>query len=397
MIHLAADSPVSYCGYAVHAGARDEDNDSFGLAHFVEHALFKGTAKRKAWHILNRMENVGGELNAYTSKEETFVYSVFMEEHFGRAFELLTDITLHSQFPKQEMEREREVILDEINSYKDNPSELIFDEFENLLFEGHPLGHNILGDEKSLLRFTSATALSFVRRHYAPSNMVLFSMGRLKPEKIVRMAEEAWKGESFAAAAAGINRVAPLPVMPKEKRIRRDTHQTHVLTGGRSYPLFEDRRKRNALFLLNNILGGQGMNSRLNLALREKHGLVYNVESNVTAYTDTGLVSIYFGTEPKNADKALRLVHKELDRLRNEPLTAARLAAAKKQVCGQLGVARDNKESVFLNAGKHFLHHNRYESLPETIAYMEKVTAGDILAVANEIYSPANLSILVFE
>ncbi|MDR1557936.1 MAG: insulinase family protein [Tannerellaceae bacterium] len=396
LIHLPVDSPVAYCGFAVNAGARDEEADESGLAHFVEHLLFKGTEKRKAWHILNRMENVGGELNAYTTKEDTFVYSIFMEEHFARAFELLTDILFHSCFPPQEIEKEVDVILDEINTYKDNPSELIFDEFENLIFNGHALGHHILGDEASLRGFTSGSGLSFTRRFYVPSNMVFFSMGRIKPAKLIRLAEESRSLPSPSPFPAYC-RKPPLPVPPQNKRIHRETHQTHVIIGGRSYCMYESDRKRIPLFLLNNLLGGPGMNSRLNISLREKHGLVYSVESNISSYTDTGLASIYFGTDPRHTAKAVSLVHKELKKLCDTRLSSSQLAAVKKQVTGQLGVSNDNKESLFLNLGKHFLHHNSYESLHEVFGKIENVTAGDILEAANEVFSPTGLSSLIYE
>lgn len=395
LIHLPTNSAVAYCGFGVNAGTRDERSDEFGLAHFVEHMLFKGTSKRRAWHILNRMENVGGELNAYTAKEETFIYSIFMEEHFPRAFELLTDIVFHSLFPSQEIEKEVDVILDEINTYNDNPSELIFDEFENQLYSGHDLGHNILGDEQSLMRFTSESGLSFTRRFYVPENMVLFSTGQMDPARIVKMAEAALGGINLTMADR--KRTPPSPVPVEDKRINRNTHQTHVMIGGRSFNMFEGDGKRISLFLLNNLLGGPGMNSRLNLSLREKHGLVYNVESNLTSYTDTGLAAIYFGTDPKNTAKAIRLVHKELKNVCETKLTTSQLAYIKKQVIGQLGVASDNKESLFLNMGKHFLHHDSYESLPEVFAKIEKATAEEILAVANEVFASGNLSSLIFE
>jgi predicted Zn-dependent peptidase len=394
LIYLPSDSPVSYCGFAVNAGARDEEPQEHGLAHFVEHLLFKGTLKRKSRHILNRMENVGGELNAYTAKEDTFIYSVFMEEHYRRAFELLTDIVFHSCFPPHEIEKEADVILDEINTYKDNPSELIFDEFEDLLFNGHALGHNILGNEESLMRFTSESGLSFIRRFYAPSNMVFFSMGRIRPEKIIRLMEGA---QDEAAPAIERLRTPPPPHPPQNRRIRKDTHQTHIITGGRSYGMYESDRKRIPLFLLNNLLGGPGMNSRLNLSLREKHGLVYNVESNLTSYTDTGVASIYFGTDPRHAEKALHLVHKELRRICDCKLSASQLATLKKQVTGQLGISSDNKESLFLNSGRQFLHYNRYETLSDVCKKIEHASAEEILEAANEVFSPDNLSTLIYE
>ena len=393
IVHLPSASPVSYCGFAVNAGTRDEEMDEFGLAHFVEHMIFKGTEKRKSWHILNRMENVGGELNAYTTKEETFVYSIFMEEHFRRAFELPSDLVFHSQFPEQEIEKEVDVILDEINSYEDSPSELIFDEFENLLFDGHALGHNILGDEQSLLGFGSESGKSFMRRFYAPENMVFFSMGRIPFKKIVQMAESTLSDIAFPMAAR--NRTAPGELLPVSRQIHKDTHQAHVLIGGRAYSMHDE--KRLPLFLLNNLLGGPGMNNRLNVSLREKNGLVYNVESNVTSYTDTGLASIYFGTDPKNKEKAIRLVYKELAKLREVKLTATQLAAAKKQVIGQLGVSGDNREGLFLGLGKSFLHYNRYDTLPEVFAKVEKLTAGEIREVANEIFAPERLFSLIYQ
>ncbi|MDF9830582.1 putative Zn-dependent peptidase [Parabacteroides sp. PF5-6] len=393
MVHLPMESPVSYCGFAINAGTRDEETDEFGLAHFVEHMLFKGTTKRKAWHILNRMENVGGELNAYTTKEETFVYSVFMEEHFSRAFELLTDLVFHSQFPSHEIEKEVDVILDEINSYEDNPSELIFDEFENLLFDGHALGHHILGDEASLLRFTSETGKSFTQRFYVPGNMVFFSMGRRDFKRIVREVEGTL--DKISLPLGKKDRQAPPVITNHHRKVEKETHQAHVLIGGKAYSMFSE--KRLPLFLLNNMLGGPGMNSRLNLILRERHGLVYNVESNITTYTDTGLANIYFGTDPKNLDKAITLVHKTLGSLRDNKLSISQLSAAKKQVVGQLGLSADNREGLFLGLGKSYLHYNRYDSLAEVFAKIENITAEDILEAANEVFAPDQLSSLIYK
>lgn len=392
LVHLSDNSPVSYCGFAVNAGARDEEQ-AFGLAHFVEHMLFKGTEKRKAWHILNRMENVGGELNAYTTKEETFIYSVFMEADFKRAFELLSDIVFHSQFPQQEIEKEVAVILDEINSYEDSPSELIFDEFENLLYHGHALGHNILGNEDSLLRFNSESGRSFLHRFYVPENMVFFSIGRKDFKQITKLAESTL-GEIDLPRVTS-HREAPLPIEPCARQIRKDTHQSHVLIGARAYDMYDNRRA--ALFLLNNILGGPGMNTRLNVSLRERNGLAYNVESSVTSYTDTGWISIYLGTDPKHREKAIHLVHKELTRLCDVKLSATQLAMAQKQAIGQLGVGGDNRENLFLAIGKSFLHYNRYDTLPEVFEQIRHVTAEDILEVANEILDPNQLFCLIYE
>ena len=393
MIHLPRISPVAYCGFVINTGSRDETLNEYGYAHFVEHLLFKGTSKRKAWHILNRMENVGGELNAYTTKEETFVYSIFMTKDFERAVELITDMITHSQFPANEMEKERDVVLDEIQSYEDNPAELIFDEFENVLYHDHSLGHDILGNKRTLKKFGTETGLSFIRRHYSADNMVFFSMGEMKPDAIIRLA-----GKYFAEipiAACQSSRIKPQPSLPQLVVKKKKTHQTHVVTGGQAYDMYNE--KRFALFLLNNILGGPGMNSRLNVSLREKHGLVYHVESHITSYTDTGLCSIYFGTDPKNKDKALQLVHRELQRLCDDKLSDLQLSMAKKQAFGQMILSSENRETLFLGLGKAFLHYDRYDSLQEIFQKVERVTSLQIMDIANEIYNPAQMFYLVFE
>jgi predicted Zn-dependent peptidase len=388
-------SPVAYCGLAVNAGTRDERTDEFGLAHFVEHMLFKGTRKRKAWHILNRMEYVGGELNAYTSKEETFIYSVFMAEDYERATELLADLILHSQFPDREIEKERDVILDEIQSYEDNPSELIFDEFENMLFEGHPLGHHILGNKRSLFSFGSESAHSFVNRHYTAGNMVFFSMGNTDFKRVVKLAEKYLSEAPGHAPANHREKPSPATTRPSPCRKKKKTHQSHVLIGGRAYDMYDE--KRVPLFLLNNMLGGPGMNSRLNVSLREKRGLVYNVESNITSYTDTGLYAVYFGADPKNREKVIQLVEKEFDRLRENRLGDFQLAAAKKQAIGQMGVSGDHKEGIFLGLGKSFLHYGCYESLPEVFRKINAVTANQLQDIANELFAPGQLLTLIYE
>lgn len=393
IIHLPTDSHVAYCGFAVNAGARDEQSGEHGLAHFVEHTLFKGTRKRKAWHILNRMENVGGELNAYTSKESTFIYSIFMEKDFERAAELLSDLVINAQFPENEVRKEREVILDEIQSYEDSPSELIFDDFENLLFDGHPLGHHILGDKRSLKTFNSASGHSFLERFYTAENMAFFTMSRIDFKQIIQMVEKYMADIPAEKPHNGRKKPAQSKAQTIHKKKR--THLAHVIIGGRAYDMYN--KNKYPLFLLNNILGGPGMNSRLNVSLREKNGLVYNVESNVTAYTDTGVFSIYFGTDPKNHEQAIRLVEKEITILRTQKLTATQLTAAKKQVIGQMGIASDNKESLFLGLGKSFLHYNRYDPLSDIFRRIEQITAEQILETANEILEPTQLFSLTFE
>ena len=388
IIHLSSNSPVSYCGFAINAGTRDEHNNQFGLAHFVEHMLFKGTKKRKPWHILNRMENVGGELNAYTTKEETFLYTACLSDDVERAVELLTDLVFNSLFTETEINKERKVIVDEINSYRDNPSELIFDEFENLLFKGNDIGHNILGDEKSLNTFTSESFHEFVDRLYLPENLVFFSYGKTPFSKITRLVNKYMLQDKHHPSLS-LSRKAPEKITAQQKRKNKKLHQAHVIVGSRGYSLFNE--KRIGLYFLNNILGGPGMNSRLNISLREKHGLVYTVESGLTSYTDTGVFSIYFGCDPESIDKCLELTHKELKRLRDTQLTTSQLSAATKQLKGQMGIASDNSENVALSMGKSFLHLNRYDSLQQVYQKIDALTTVQLLKIANEVFDENDL------
>jgi predicted Zn-dependent peptidase len=394
IIHLSSDSPVSYCGFAVNAGTRDETADRHGLAHFVEHNLFKGTQKRKAWHILNRMENVGGELNAYTTKEETFIYSVCLSEDIERAAELLSDLIFNSQFPPSEIKKEREVVIDEINMYEDTPAELIFDEFENLLFAGSELGHTILGNPKRLETFTSASCRSFVDEFYRPDNMIFFSYGKTPFPKIVRLAKKYMTGEKTLSlpfktrSASGFNTA-------EQVTINKDLHQTHVIIGTRAYSAFDN--KRFGLSLLNNILGGPGMNSRLNLSLREKRGLVYAVESGLTTYTDTGVFTIYFGCDSQSKGPCIGLTYAELKRLRENKLSGSQFAAAIKQWKGQLGISSDNNENTALRAGKSFLRFNKYDDLPRVYQKIDALTADQLLEIANEVFDERNLFSLIYQ
>ena len=393
LIHRPTQSAVSYCGFTVNAGTRDEEEAYNGLAHFVEHTLFKGTTHRRASHILNRMEVVGGELNAYTAKEETVVYSIFPGVHLPRAMELLGDLVANSQFPERELNKEREVVADEIDLYLDTPTELIYDEFESLLFEGCALGRNILGSAESLNRMTSAVARQFLTDHYTPGNMVFFSMGATPFARVKALAERYLGG--LTRPTAPMNRQLPHPVPAFTRTINRDTHQSHVIIGARAYDLHDPRRR--ALLLLNNLLGGPGMNSLLNVSLREKRGYVYTVESLVTSYTDTGLFTIYFGTDHHDTRRCIDLVRRELKRLREQRLSASKLASAKRQFIGQLEVSTDNSENVALALGKSFLRYGRFDSLEEVARWVEQITADDLMAVANELLAEERLSMLIYE
>ena len=395
IIHTPSPTNVVYCGYAVDAGTRDERENEQGMAHFVEHLIFKGTQKRRAWHILNRMENVGGDLNAYTNKEETVIYSAFLKEHFTRAAELLTDIVFFSTFPQHEIDKEVEVIIDEIQSYEDSPAELIFDDFEELIFPKHALGRNILGKPDQLRGFKSENALRFTGRYYHPDNMVFFIQGDIDFKKVVRTMEKLTSSLVLSERTLKDERTSPLPYQPANLTLKKDTHQAHVMIGGRGYNAYDD--KRTGLYLLNNILGGPGMNSRLNVSLREKRGLVYNVESNLTSYTDTGTFCIYFGCDLEDADYCVSLVHKELKKLREKALTISQLTAAKKQIIGQIGVASDNFENNALDMAKCYLHYGRYEESKEVFNRIEAITSSRLLEIANEIFAESYLSTLSYK
>jgi len=394
IVHLPSDSPVSYCGFVVHAGTRDEQPGQYGLAHFVEHMLFKGTEKRKVHHILNRMEVVGGELNAYTTKEETFLYTVCLQDDIERAIELLSDLIFHSRFPEAEIEKEKDVVIDEIHSCEDTPSDLIFDEFENKIFAGNDLGHAILGDVESIKRFTTVSCRDFVSAYYRLENMVFFSCGKTPFSKICKYVEK-YLPTSFSTGTNHLFHHRP-EVLPAETIIQnRNLHQTHVVIGGNAYDIFDG--KRMGLLLLSNLLGGTGMNSRLNVSLREKNGLVYTVEAEVVSYTDTGVFTVYFGCDPESTDQCLHLVHKELKRFRDRKLSSSQLAAAVKQWKGQLGIAGENKENTALRLGKNFLYFNRYDTLPQTYQKIEALTAEGLLETANEIFEEKRLFSLIYQ
>lgn len=392
IIHAPNQSAVAYCGFAIDAGTRDEADTEQGMAHFVEHLIFKGTQKRHAWHILNRMEHVGGDLNAYTNKEETVVYSAFLAEHFPRAVELLADIVFHSTYPQAEIDKEVEVIIDEIQCYEDSPSELIFDDFEELIFPNHPLGRNILGKPHLLHQFKSEDALRFTSRYYRPDNMVFFVQGNIEFKRVIRWVEKAVS--DIPATTTERQRKSPLAYLPQTRTVHRDTHQAHVMIGSRGYDAHNE--KRTALYLLNNILGGPGMNSRLNVSLRERSGLVYNVEANLTSYTDTGVFCIYFGTEHQQVERCIRLVQKELRKLREKPLSTLQMTAAKKQIIGQIGVARDNAENTALGMAKTFLHYHKMDDPQEVFQRIEALTAKELWEVSNEMFEENYLSTFIY-
>ena len=404
LIQIASPTNVAYCGISIDAGTRDEETGEEGMAHFCEHMMFKGTEKRKAWHIINRMEAVGGDLNAYTNKEETVVYTAFMKEHFERATELIFDIVFHSTYPQHEIDKECEVIVDEIESYNDTPVDLIFDHFEDLIYEGHSLGHDILGTAENVRRFQTADALRFTKRLYRPEKMVFFLFGNVEFEKVKRVVEKKMKEIGCPESLDKPKKLEHLdslehpesPIKPNPGTFteERGTHQAHVMIGRAAYGSKDD--KRIALYFLNNILGGPGMNSRLNVALREHRGLVYTVESTLTNYTDTSTWAIYFGCDEEDVERCLRIVRQELDKLMKEPLTERQYQAALKQIQGQIGVACDNFENYALDMAKAFLHYNKFEGREDTIEHLKKVTPQRLQEVAQEIFDEKNLTTLIF-
>lgn len=399
LIHMASPTDVAYCGLAINAGTRDELPEEYGMAHFCEHMLFKGTERRRAWHILNRMEAVGGDLNAYTTKEETFIYAAFMREHLERAIDLILDVAFHSTYPQHEIEKEAEVIVEEIDSYKDTPSDLIFDDFENLLFEGHPLGHDILGTPERVRSFRTDDALRFTRRLYQPERMVLFVFGRYDFQKlkaVVQRKLEKVLPQADATVTTFSRPIQPIqPIQPFRIVRKLHTHQAHVMIGCRGYS--SDDKRRIALYFLNNLIGGPGMNSLLNVALREHQGLVYTVESALTNYTDTSTFSIYFGCDPKDVERCIRLVRKELNRLVQQPLTQTRFQAALRQIRGQIGVACDNFENYALDMAKSYLHYNRIEGVEDTYRQLEKLTPELLQQVAADLFTDDKLSVLIYQ
>ena len=409
IIHLPSDSKVVYCGYQINAGTRNEEPGEEGLAHFCEHVTFKGTERRKAWHILNSLESVGGDLNAYTNKEGTVYYSAILKEHIARAADLLTDIVFHSVYPQAEIDKEVEVICDEIESYNDSPAELIYDEFENIIFKGSPLGHNILGTAEQVRSFKTEDALRFTRKLYRPDNAIFFAYGDIDFKKLVRLLKKSFLSEERRAKSEKFNSPEAQAQFNIQHStfntqhsfegqtivMQKNTHQAHVMIGTRAYDVNDSRRM--PLYLLNNMLGGPGMNAKLNLALREHNGLVYTVESTMAAYGDTGIWSIYFGCDEHDVKRCLRLVRKELDKFMLKPLSEAQLKAAKKQIKGQIGVACDNRENFALDFGKSFLHYGWEKNVDRLYEQVDEITAEQIQAVAQELFDKDRLTTLIFK
>ncbi|MBN2263363.1 MAG: insulinase family protein [Prolixibacteraceae bacterium] len=392
VVHQQVDSPVAHFGVVVNTGSRDEEEHEQGMAHFIEHTLFKGTRKRKAYQIINRIEDVGGELNAYTTKEETAIYATFLSEYYSRTIELISDIVVNAAFPEKEIELEKEVVVEEINSYNDSPAELIYDEFEELIYNGHPIARNILGTPETVRAFSREKIKSFIKKNYHTHQMVICSVGNIQAAKFEKLVKA-----HFDILPEKNNAPVRKPFsgyIAQSNEVVKDTFQSHCIVGAEAYHI--DHNMRLPLVLLNNILGGNSMNSKLNMSLREKHGLVYNVEANYTPYTDTGIFTVYFGTERSNLYKAFDLVMKEFKWFREQKMKHQTLERAKKQLIGQLAISNENREDLMLTIGRSYLYFNKIDTIDAVIEKINNITPDDIFQVSNEILVPQNLSKLIF-
>lgn len=398
IIALPTASPVVYCGYQLNVGTANELPGEEGIAHFCEHVTFKGTTRRTAIDVIQCLEEVGGDLNAFTTKTDTVYYSAILKDHLPRAIDLLTDIVFHSVYPQKEINKEVEVICDEIESYNDSPAELIYDEFENLIFRGHPLGHSILGTSERVRRFTTDDALRFTKQYYLPMNSVFFAYGDVDFEYLLRLLEKENGAKVKVIEEVEKPVESSLPPLseyqPQVVEIDKHTHQAHVMIGNRAYSIHDKRRM--ALYLLNNILGGPGMSARLNLALRERRGLVYTVESTMVSYSQTGLWSVYFGCDADDRAECMRLVRTELDRFMSVPLSDEELSIAKQQLKGQIGIACDNRENLALDFGKVFLHYGWKKDITALYRDIDAITAEDVQQVACELFPEERLTKLVY-
>ncbi|MDE5639655.1 MAG: insulinase family protein [Odoribacter sp.] len=393
VIHEEAPTKGAYCGLIINAGSRDELPGETGIAHFIEHVIFKGTGKRKAYHILSRLEDVGGELNAYTTKEDTCIYASFLPGDYERALELFADIVFNSVFPAREIEKEKDVVIDEINSYKDSPGELIFDDFEELVYKDEPIGRNILGTEEAVRRFDRNQILTFVSRNYKPQRMVISSVGNIRFEKLVRFVEKYFGGIPGDASQA--ERKKPALYVPRQKVIAKGTHQNHCIIGNVAYDYRDGRRL--PLSLLVDVLGGSGMNSRLNLNIREKYGLAYNIEAAYTPYSDTGLFTVYFGCDAIDLEKCLKLCRREMEGLYREPMGQVQLRKAQAQAIGQLTLSADNHENTMLSIGKSFLIYDKVDSIESLCQKIKAIDAQALQRIAAEIFDAGKQSVLIYK
>lgn len=403
VIHRRSASNVVYCGFQVAVGTRNESKNEEGIAHFCEHMLFKGTGKRTSWSIINGLDKVGGDLNAFTTKDTTVVHCAVMSQHLQRAVSLMSDIVFNSVFPQEAIKKEVEVICDEIESYNDSPSDIIYDEFERWIFPSHPLGNNILGDEKLLRTFRQSDFLRFHRRFYRPERAVFFIDGDVPFERILKILNgvglNSETRQDFVDNTDDNKNSTVIDQIPTPDNhtlvLRKDTHQAHVMIGCRSYEVNDKRRL--PLYLLNNMIGGPGMNNRLNITLREKKGLVYTIESFMTTYSDTGVWATYFGCDHKDIEKCCSLTKKVLFSFTKKPISSGNLTAAKQQLKGQIGIACDQREQFALDFGKSFLHYGWQRDVDKLMNDIDSITADDIFNTATDLFTDDKLLTLIIE
>ncbi|MDR0414979.1 MAG: insulinase family protein [Prevotellaceae bacterium] len=391
-VHKRVKSAVAYCGLTVNVGTRDELEHEHGMAHFLEHMFFKGTKKRSSLRISSLLESRGGDLNAFTTKEETAVHAVVLRGDLSKAFDIISDIVFNPTFPPAELEKEKAVVCDEINLYLDNPSDTIFDEFEKMMFPASSLGRSILGSASSLYSFSQQGVQSFVNRCYTTDRMVFSSVGSFGVERVARLA-----AKYFAHLPGSVAQIRREPLSGYSvfgKECRKSTHQAHCLLGNRAFDYAHDSRF--ALHLLVNLLGGPSQNSRLSLALRETHGLAYGVEVASTLYSDCGVTTVYFGTEKNSVEKCLRVVDEELEKLRSDKLTPAQLRLAKRQMLGQILIGSESNEHTMLNMGKSLLAYGKVNSSKEIEERIRAVTAEQVQELACEIFNPKKMSSLIY-
>lgn len=392
IIHKLVKSEVAHCGFIINTGSRDENIEENGITHFIEHAIFKGTEKRKAYHILNRIDNVGGEINAFTTKEQTSIYASFTKPYFERALELLTDILFNSIYPEAELKKEKDVIIDEINSYLDTPYEQIYDDFEELIFKDHSLGRNILGTIDSVTKIDRIKILNFIKKNYLTNQIVFSVVGDIPFSKIEKLCKKYLN--QIPQKTKETKRIPFKNYQPIQKEIKKDVYQTHCVIGNVAYGSHHKNKK--GFILLNNILGGPAMNSRLNIGIREKYGFTYNIESSYTTFSDIGLFHIYLGTDQKYIDKSVKLVHRELKILRDKKISSSQLYKAKQQIIGQIALSEENNCNIMLGMGKSVLLYNRVDSLKETYNKIYAITQEELLEIANEVFDKKKLSSLLF-
>ncbi len=390
LVHKQVAGNVAHMSVTFMSGSRDEFENEWGVAHFIEHMIFKGTKKRKPFQVLARLENVGGDLNAFTSKEETVFYASFLKQYYDRSAELLSDIIFNSEFRQKDIDLEKDVVIEEIKSYKDNPTELCFDLFEDLIFDKHALGRNILGSTSSVKSISKKTIIDFIKRTYTTDQMVISSVGNISIQRLSTIIEKHFG--NILASTRNFKRNIFNGFIPQNKLIPLNTHQTHSIIGTTCYNMYDD--KKNIFGLINNLLGGPGMNTRLNISIREKYGLAYAVESSFQPLSDTGYFSVYFATDKNSVEKSIELIHKEFTRIKTEKLGTLQLSRAKKQFIGQIALSNDSNLNEMLNIGKSYLYYNFVDNMEDVYQKIESISANDLLEISNEILNPENFSFI---